>query len=190
MSKSGEPVRVEVRRRSRTFEAEAVCQVRAAATTVWETITDYPALPTFMPGIRACRVVERNLAGRDSERLLVEQEGEFRFMLFAQPLKLQLEIEHEARRVAVARALSFDLGVLKGRALERFEGRYELLPGPSRGPVSLRYAALIVSCLPPPPGIGTVAVRYNLEAQLRAVVDECERRAVAPGRQRAVAGAR
>jgi hypothetical protein len=190
MSKSGEPVRVDVRRRSRTFEAEAVCQVQAAAATVWEAITDYPALPTFMPGIRACRVVERLPVGRNSERLLVEQEGEFRFMRFAQPLKLQLEIEHEGRRVAFARALSFDLGVLKGRALERFEGRYELQPGPARGPVNLRYAALIVSRLPPPPGIGTVAVRHNLEAQLRAVVDECERRAAAPGRQRAVAGER
>jgi len=190
MSKSGEAVRVDVRRRSRTFEAEAVCQVQAAAATVWEAITDYPALPTFMPGIRACRVVERNPVGRNSERLLVEQEGEFRFMRFAQPLKLQLEIEHEGRRVAFARALSFDLGVLRGRALERFEGRYELQPGPARGTVNLHYAALIVSRLPPPPGIGTVAVRRNLEAQLRAVVDECERRAATPGRQRAVAGER
>jgi len=190
MSKSGEPVRVDVRRRSRTFEAEAVCQVQAAAATVWEAITDYPRCRT---SCRASAHAEWWSAPRWAAAASgcgSSRKASSAFMGFAQQLKLQLEIEHEARRVAFARALSFDLGVLKGRALERFEGRYELLAGPARGPVNLRYSALIVSRLPPPPGIGTVAVRHNLEAQLRAVVAECERRAAAPGRQGTVAGAR
>jgi len=190
MSKSGEPVRVDVRRRSRTFEAEAVCQVQAAAATVWEAITDYPALPNFMPGIRACRVVERTQVGRSSERLRVEQEGEFRFMGFAQQLKLQLEIEHEARRVAFARALSFRSGRAQGTRTGKVRRPLRTAGRTRTRPVNLRYSALIVSRLPPPPGIGTVAVRHNLEAQLRAVVAECERRAAAPGRQGTVAGAR
>jgi hypothetical protein len=172
-------VRVDVRRKGRTFEADAVCRVEANAAVVWGTITDYAALPTFMPGIRTCRVVERAKEGRDGERLLVEQQGEFRFLLFAQELRVRLDIEHRGQRVAHARALSFDLGVLKGRALETFEGRYELERGSARGPVNLRYSALIVARLPPPPGIGSLAVRQNLETQLRAVVREVERRAAA-----------
>lgn len=175
-------MRVDVRRNGRTFEADAQCRIDADAGVVWETITDYAALPTYMPGIRACRVIERARDGRDGERLRVEQQGEFRFLLFAQDLKVQLDIEHRGRRVAVARALSFDLGVLKGRAIETFEGRYELERAAARGPVVLRYSALIVSRLPPPPAVGSVAVRHNLETQLRAVVQESERRAAGPRR--------
>jgi hypothetical protein len=49
--------------------------------------------------------------------------------------------------------------------------------------VTLRYTALIVSRLPPPPAIGSAAVRQNLETQLRAVVQESERRAAERQRQ-------
>ena len=182
MSAAERPVRVEVQRHGRTFEASAVCRVHADAATVWETITDYPALPDFMPGIRACEVIERSDGARGTERLLVEQEGEFRFLLFAQPVKVRLEIEHRQPRFAHARALSFDLGAVKGRALDVFEGRYELPPGPARGPVELRYSSLMVSRFPSPPGIGNLALRQNLEAQLRAVVLECERRTAAAAR--------
>jgi Polyketide cyclase / dehydrase and lipid transport len=174
---TGHKLRVDVRRKGRTFEADAECWIDASSTVVWETITDYAALPAYMPGIRSCRVIERTREGRDGERLRVEQQGEFRFLLFAQELKVHLDIEHRGRRVAHARALSFDLGVLKGRAIETFEGRYELERATARGPVILRYSALIVSRLPPPPAIGSAAVRQNLETQLRAVVRESERRA-------------
>ena len=52
-------VKVNVRRSGRSLEAEAVLDLAANAQTVWDTITDYGALPSFMPGIRACRVIER-----------------------------------------------------------------------------------------------------------------------------------
>ena len=52
-------VKVDVRRSGRRFDAEAVLDLAADAQTVWDTITDYGALPSFMPGIRACRVIER-----------------------------------------------------------------------------------------------------------------------------------
>lgn len=175
-SRPQEAIRVEVKRNGRTYEAEAVCRIQAAPATVWETITDYPNLPRFMPGIRACRILERSGTAGRSERLQVEQEGEFRFLVVTQSLKVKLDIEHRGRRIAHARALSFDLGVLKDRALDAFEGRYELEPGAARGPVQLRYTSIMVSRYPPPPGIGSMAVRRNLEAQLRAVVQECERR--------------
>ncbi len=173
-------VRVLVRRSGRRFDAEAELELAADAHTVWHTITDYDALPQFMPGIRACRVIEQESLSSHGERLLVEQQGEFRFLLFAQSMKVLLDIEHDAHRVAEAKARSFDLGLLKQRAIERFEGRYELLPqrsrrGPSR--VRLRYTAVITLHLPPPPAISSVAVRHNLAVQLEAVAAEIARRA-------------
>jgi hypothetical protein len=171
---------VQVRRSGRRFDAEAQLELAAEARTVWRTITDYAALPSFMPGIGACRVIEREALPAGRERLLVEQQGEFRLLLFAQSMKVLLDIDHDGQRVAEARARSFDLGLLKQRAIERFEGRYELMPmrsqrGTSR--VRLRYTAVIALHLPPPPAIGSVAVRHNLAAQLEAVAAEIARRA-------------
>ncbi len=179
-------VNVDVRRSGRRFEAEAVLDLAADAQTVWGTITDYGALPTFMPGIHACRVIERKALANESEHLIVEQHGEFRFLLFAQAMTVLLNIEHQRLRVAEAKAVRFDLGLLKGRAIDVFEGRYELTQIARRGPprVQLRYTALIGLRLPPPPAIGTAAVRQNLSAQLEAVAGEIARRT---GRPRAAA---
>jgi Polyketide cyclase / dehydrase and lipid transport len=172
-------VKVEVRRSGRRFEAEAVLDLAADAQTVWDTITDYGALPRFMPGIRACRVVERQALAKGAERLVVEQLGEFRFLLFAQAMTVMLNIEHQLLRVAEAKAVSFDLGVFKRRAIDVFEGRYELAPLAARRSTprtQLRYTALIGLRLPPPPAIGSLAVRQNLAAQLEAVAQEVARR--------------
>jgi hypothetical protein len=176
-------VKVEVRRSGRRFDATAVLDLAADAQTVWDTITDYGALPRFMPGIRACRVIERRALAREAERLVVEQQGEFRFFLFAQPMTVLLNIEHQRLRVAEAKAVRFELGLLKDRAIDVFEGRYELTAGTGsrRAPrVLLRYTAVIGLRLPPPPSIGSMAVRQNLAAQLEAVAAEVARRSERP----------
>ncbi len=176
-------VKVDVRRSGRRFEATAVLDLAADAQTVWETITDYGALPRFMPGIRACRVIERKTLVGETEHLVVEQQGEFRFLLFAQPMTVLLNIEHHRLRVAEAKAVRFELGLLKGRAIDVFEGRYELMAATGRrgaARMQLRYTALIGLRLPPPPSIGSMAVRQNLAAQLEAVAAEVARRSERP----------
>lgn len=183
-------VTVEVRRSGRRFEAEAVLDLAADAQTVWETVTDYGALSRFMPGINACRVIQRQALAEGDERLVVEQQGEFRFLMFAQAMTVRLNIENQHLRVTEAKAVSFDLGMFKRRAIDVFEGRYELTPlaarrGPAR--VQLRYSAVIGLLLPPPPAIGSVAVRQNLAAQLKAVAAEVVRRKSHPGRASPVA---
>jgi len=176
-------VEVDVRRSGRRFDAVATLDLAADARTVWETITDYGALPGFMPGIRACRVIERKAQSKEVEHLVVEQQGEFRFLLFAQPMTVLLKIEHQHLRIADAKAVSFDLGVFKHRAIDVFEGRYELSPAAARRGtprVQLRYTAVIGLRLPPPPAIGSFAVRQNLAAQLEAVAAEITRRSGRP----------
>ena len=183
-------VEVVVRRSGRSFEAEAVLDLAADAQTVWDTITDYAALSQFMPGIRSCRVLERQAPAKGVEHLVVEQQGEFRFLMFAQTMTVLLNIEHQLLRVAQAKAAHFDLGIFKRRAIEVFEGRYELTPLAARrgaARTQLRYTSLIGLRLPPPPAIGSIAVRQNLAAQLEAVAQEVARRsagsAPSPGRR-------
>jgi hypothetical protein len=168
------PADVQVTRSGRRFDAQASFVSHASRALAWETLIDYEQLPRFMPGIRACTVVARRRVAGGAEELQVEQRGEFRFLLFAQTLTVHLDVRHEPQSRAHARATRFDLGLLKGRALETFEGTYELAP--VRGGVEVRYRAVIVSRLPPPPGIGSAAVRLNLAQQLNAVAAEIERR--------------
>ena len=171
--------KVVVRRSGRRFTAEALLELAADAQTVWDTITDYEALSSFMPGIRACRVLERRAIAKGAERLRVEQHGEFRMLVFAQPMTVMLDIEHQRLHTATARALSVDLGLLRDRAIETFEGRYELTPVDTprgRPHTRLRYSASIGLRLPPPPAVGSLAVRQNLSAQLEAVGHEVARR--------------
>lgn len=173
-------VKLEVHRSGRRFTAEAVLDLEADAKTVWRTITDYEGLPGFMPGIRECRVLEREASPGGVERLVVEQRGEFRFMLFAQSMTVLLHIHHERPRVAHARAVKLDVGAFGERAVEQFEGRYTVEPAAAeRGAprTRLRYEASIALFLPPPPPIGSIAVRGNLATQLEAVAAEVARRA-------------
>jgi hypothetical protein len=177
---SASGVQVDVRRASRRFDASAMLELPADVRTVWATITDYPNLPRFMPGIRSCRVLAEHTVSRTTSRLDVEQRGEFRFLMFAQTMTVRLEIEQRALRFAAARAVSFDPGPLKPRLIGTFEGRYELASMSRRRAsprTQLRYSAVIVLRLPPPPGIGSLAVRQNLQLQLEAIAREVERRA-------------
>ena len=120
------------------------------------------------------------------EHLVVEQLGEFRFLLLAQAMTVLLNIERQPLRVAEAKAVRFDLGLLKRRAIDVFEGRYELTTLATRrgaARTQLRYTALIGLRLPPP-AIGSVAIRQNLAAQLEAVASEVARRSGPRARQR------
>lgn len=178
-------VDVEVKRSGKRFEASAVLDLAADERTVWQTITDYPGLPQFMPGIRACRVLERHALDADGEQLVVEQKGVFKMLLFAQSMDVLLDIEHQPMKMAEAKARRFLLGPLKTRALDAFEGRYDLVARTARGKpprVELRYTALIALRVTPPPAVGSVAVRQNLAAQLTAVAQEVARRMAATAR--------
>lgn len=172
-------VQVTVRRSGRAFDAEALLDLPASAELVWQTITDYPGLPSFMPGIRDCRIHERH-SEADTEVLSVRQRGEFRFLMFTQSMTVDLQIEHQSQQRAMARATRFDVGLLGTRVLDVFEGTYALTPLPAvdgRPRTHLTYTARMVLRVPPPPGIGSVAVKQNLSAQLHAVAREVARRA-------------
>ena len=62
-------VKVEVRRSGRRFDAEATLELAADPPTVWNTITDYEMLASFMPGMHACRVIERRTPTNGAEHL-------------------------------------------------------------------------------------------------------------------------
>lgn len=162
---------MDVTRRGSAFEVEAVARTRASLEVAWRALTEYERLPQFVPGLTSVRVLRRSQVD-GLERLLVEQRGEFRWLLFAQPVTVLMDVVHRAPTRVDARAVA-NPGQDE-TYLEAFEGRYEL-ESVDEG-VRLRYVARIVPHFVLPPVIGTLAVRQTVRAQFDAMVAEIERR--------------
>ena len=170
---------IEVRRENGAFVVRAEVILDADRRTAWLTLTDYEHLPQFVPGIRSAQVLARMASG-GTERLLVEQAGEFRFLLFAQPVHVWLDVTHEAPARVLARSvLPSGIGAERS-TLREFEGSYALtvIDGArTRFVYQARFEPVQATL----PVLGTMAVRHTISEQFRAMAAEIERRA-APGR--------
>lgn len=165
---AAEGVTVEATRRDAAVEVRAHALLEASFDTVWGTLTDYDHLAEFIPGLKRSRVVERK-----GGSLVVEQEGEARFLLFTYPIAVTL--------LATARRPSaIDVRVLKGN-LRRLDGGYRL-ERVDTGKIALRWVGLIEpEALPPL--LGVLVMRATIESQFTGMVREIERReAVRRGR--------
>lgn len=153
---------VDVERNGRSFTLRASASVAAPAATVWEVLTDYDNLARFIPGI-ASSEVELRVANR----VLVQQKGEARFLVFSYPIEVRLEVLESPNRSITSRGI--------GGNLKRMTGHYELQR--ARDEILLRYTGELEPDFVLPPLIGTLAVRAMAEEQFAAMVAEIERRA-------------
>lgn len=161
----------------------AEAELQADQRTAWLTVTDYEHLPRFVPGIRSAKVLARVASG-GTERLLIEQQGEFRFFMFAQSVQVWLEVVHEAPQRVLARSV-LPSGIGPERStLREFEGSYELsaLDG---GRTRFVYRARFEPVQALLPVLGTMLVRHTIAEQFAAMVAEIERRADLDRTQRA-----
>jgi len=155
---------------------EATALTHASLETAWRTLTDYERLPQFVPGLSAVRVLRRSQVD-GLERLQLEQRGEFRWLLYAQPVTVRMDVVHRAPTSVDARAAAAPGD--DATFLEHFEGRYEL-ESVDNG-VRVRYVARIVPRFALPPVVGTLAVRQTVRTQFDAMLAEIERRSVSAG---------
>jgi ribosome-associated toxin RatA of RatAB toxin-antitoxin module len=166
-------VSVEAERRGTSVEIHARALIAAPPGLVWEVLTDYERLPGFIPGIAKSVVRERQ-----GNRLVLEQTGEARFLMFSFPIDLRSEVIESPPDWVSSRAV--------GGNLRRMNGRYELRPAPAgvqaaHGRMLLRYEGEIEPDFELPPLLGLVALRSMVEQQFTAMVAEIERRAAAQG---------
>jgi Polyketide cyclase / dehydrase and lipid transport len=138
-------------------------------------VTDYEHLPQFVPGIRSARVLARVASGA-TERLLIEQTGEFRFFLFAQPVQVWLDVTHEAPGRVLARSVLPSGISLERSTLREFEGSYALSAIDATR-TRFVYQARFEPVQSMLPLLGTLVVRHTVTEQFRAMAAEIERRA-------------
>jgi hypothetical protein len=156
-------VTVEAERHGDSIEVRARATLTAQPALAWEVLTDYEALPRFIPGM-----LRSSVRRREGQRIIVEQSGEARYLFFSFPIEVRLEVSETPHHLVVSRALSGNL--------RRMNGRYELQPAPGGG-LLLRYTGEIEPAFSLPPLIGVVALRRSVEEQFTAMVAEIERRA-------------
>lgn len=173
--RAADDVSIEAERRGESIEIRARALVAAPVALVWQVLTDYERLPSFIPGLAKSVIRERQ-----GNRLVVEQTGEARFLMFSFPIEVRYEVVESPPGGISSRAI--------GGNLRRMNGRYALQPAPAgaegrQGAVLLRYDGEMEPSFDVPPFIGLVAVRSMVEQQFTAMVAEIERRA-APGAPR------
>jgi len=162
--RAAEDLSVEAERRGERVAVQARALISAPVAVVWEVLTDYEHLPRFIPGI--AKSVVRS---RDDSRLLVEQSGEARFLVFSFPIEVRLEVTERPPQSISSRAVAGNV--------RRMSGRYEIQPDAERGTVLLRYVGEIEPDFELPPLIGVAALRSTATEQFTAMVAEIERRA-------------
>jgi len=163
---AAEDVLFDVQRSGARIDVRASALVSAPIAIVWSTLTDYERLPQFIPGMSSSVV-----AARQGNRLVVDQVGEARFLFFALPIDVRLEVTQSPPDWVASRAVRGNV--------RRMTGHYDLHADPARGTVLVRYYGDIEPDFDLPPLVGLAALRSTVEAQFNALLEEIERRAAA-----------
>ena len=164
---AAEDVLVEAERAGEGVEVRARALIAAPQSLIWEVLTNYEQLPSFIPGIATSAV-----RSRQGGKVTVDQSGEASFLVFSFPINIRLEVTESPPDWVASRAVSGNL--------RRMNGRYDIQPD-ARGRVLLRYSGVIEPDFELPPLIGTAALRSMVEQQFMAMVAEIERRGAAAG---------
>lgn len=165
LAAAADDLAVDVDRNGRTFSVRAGATVVAPVSLVWEVLTDYDNLSRFIPGLSRSAVQTRS-----GNRVLLEQKGEARFLVFSYPIDVHLEVVESPRESISSRSVAGNL--------KRMRGRYELQNAP--GGIRLRYTGELEPDFVLPPLVGSLAVRHMVEEQFSAMVAEIERRSALP----------
>lgn len=140
---------------------EATSQVAADAATLWETLTDYDRLASFIPDMVVSRLVSS-----PGQPKLVEQQADAGLFAFVMPDHVILAMEERPLGVIRFRAVSGKVATMRGEWVISGQGN----------PVRLTYRAHVVPLLPPPPLVSDRFVAAEVRTRFSAVVREAERR--------------
>jgi len=146
---------------------DARATIRAPLRLIWETLTDYDHLASFIPGITSSRVI-----GRQGDRTLIAQSGVADILFFKYPIEI---VGESTPRPPFA----IDLRLVSGN-LRRLDGHYRIDPvGAGDERYVLRWNGLIEPSIALPGVIELPLLRANVSDQFAGMVKEIERRAAA-----------
>jgi len=156
---------IDVTREGEFVTVTAGVDLAVDAKTAWEVLTDYEGYPKFVSDMHSSKILSRGGAAGEGP-VVVEQKGEFGFLVFVQPIDVRLVVFENPPRTIVARAIS--------GSFRDFIGRYEISQRP--GGVHLAYTGRFAPDFAIPPIIGLTAVRYSMHRRFNELAGEILRR--------------
>lgn len=158
-------IAVDATRQGEVLQVEASAEFEGTLALTWKVLTDYGRLAEFVPDLHVSRVISR-----EGGKVVVEQEGEARFLFFSYPMGVRLAITEFPHERIVSQAIAGNFREMRCTyTLEMREGR-----------VQLRYAGRLVPDFYVPPFLRTYLLRRHVEEAFRALVEEIERQHALP----------
>ena len=160
-------VTVQVARQENAFNVEANLLVAVDQRIVWEVLTDYNSLASFVPGMRSSRIISA-----PGEPLLVESKGVSGFLWFRVPIEVVARVEEVPFGAIRFQSVS---GNLTNKRAEWDLQRHDHA-------TRVNYRAHITPGFSLPPLIGPAIVGRDVKIMLESVAREMLRRADALSR--------
>jgi ribosome-associated toxin RatA of RatAB toxin-antitoxin module len=163
-ARCAQDVAVEARVEGNALAIDARATIHASLPLIWRTLTDYDHLADFVPGMKTSRVRERH-----GPRVVVEQNGEAKLLIFSYPIAVVVESEEHYPNTIRVRVLSGNLRQLAGAyRIDAVSGR--------RDEFVLRWRGIIEPDIPLPLFITAPGLRETVAEQFFGMIGEIERR--------------
>ncbi len=145
------------------FVVTASGTVKASPAAVWKVLTDYEAMPDYVPDMDKSKVISR--AGN---RVLIEQAGVARFLFLSRAIELVVHASEEP-------ISSIDIKLVSGD-MKLYSCRWEMTPVPETGGTRIAYSGKMVPKFYVPGMLGSNIIRRDIERMMKAVLERLDAR--------------
>ncbi len=145
---------------AQVFEVVASGAVKASPEAVWKVLTNYEAMPEFVPDLEKTKVLSRT-----GNRAIIEQSGVARFLFLSRPIHLVVQVAEEPMSTIDISLVSGDMKV--------YHCRWELTPLPDGG-TRIAYSGKLVPKFYVPGMLGSNLIRRDIERMMAAVLERLD----------------
>lgn len=145
----------------KAYQIAASGTVAAAQAVAWRILTDYEHLADYVPDLKSARVL-----ARDGDKVIVEQVGAARFLMFSRAIRLVVLVHEQAPN-------KIEVSLIDGD-MKAYRCSWELIPLDGGG-TRVLYRAAIEPAFYVPAMIGTSLVRKDIANMLTAVLRRMDR---------------
>ena len=142
------------------FEVTASGVVRASPAAVWKVLTDYEAMPEFVPDLKKSKVMSRT-----GNRVIIEQAGVARFLFLSRPIHLVVQAAEEP-------ISAIDITLVTGD-MKVYACRWEMT-ALADGGTRVSYRGKMVPKFFVPGMLGSNIIRRDIERMMKAVLERLD----------------
>lgn len=142
------------------FEVAASGTVKASPTSVWKVLTDYDAMPEFVPDLKKSKVLSRT-----GNHAVIEQAGVARFLFLSRPIHLVVQAAEEPMSAIDITLVTGDMKV--------YACRWELTALPDGG-TRVSYSGKMVPKFYVPGMLSSNIIRRDIERMMKAVLERLD----------------